>query len=125
MSGDPTEQRHKVEELVETIGRIRRGACVSFNYPEKLVAMANQISRAFAYQGPERAPASIAEHLRLFWNPSMRTRLKNYIAEGRPGLDPLALEAIGLPGDVSVQTERRFRGMREAGDLAIRRFPGT
>jgi formate dehydrogenase subunit delta len=81
---------------------------MSFNYPEKLVGMANQISRAFAYQGPERAPASIAEHLRLFWNPSMRTRLKNYIAEGHSRLDPLALEATGLIGDVSVQAKRGF-----------------
>jgi hypothetical protein len=48
----------------------------------------------------------------------MRTRLKNYIAQDHLGLDPVGAGGIRLLGDVSVQAERRFRGVREAGDLA-------
>jgi formate dehydrogenase subunit delta len=79
---------------------------MSMKYPEKLVWMANQISRAFVYQGPERAPASIADHMRRFWNPSMRTRLRNYIAQGGRGLDPLGLKAIELLGDTGVEPKQ-------------------
>ena len=43
--------------------------------PEKLVRMANQIASFFAHEGPERATASIADHLRKFWDPRMRGQI--------------------------------------------------
>ncbi|MDE3065365.1 MAG: formate dehydrogenase subunit alpha, partial [Acidobacteriota bacterium] len=39
---------------------------------EDLVRMSNQIAENFAYLGPERAAAEVANHLRMFWPPSMR-----------------------------------------------------
>ena len=43
---------------------------------EKLVRMANQIAANFEY-GPDKdkAAASVADHLRRFWTPSMRAQL--------------------------------------------------
>jgi formate dehydrogenase subunit delta len=62
---------------------------------EKLVMMANQIARFFVHEGPERAPASIADHLRQFWDPRMRASIKALLAaEGGAGLDPLARAAV-------------------------------
>jgi formate dehydrogenase subunit delta len=81
---------------------------MSMKYPEKLVWVANQVSHAFAHEGPERAPVSIAKHLRLFWNPSMRTRLRKYVGQGASGLDPFALKAIELLGDTGVHTAQRL-----------------
>ena len=43
--------------------------------PDKLVYMANQIGKFFASQGPDKAATAIAEHLRKFWDPRMRTAI--------------------------------------------------
>ena len=61
---------------------------------EKLVYMANQIGKFFASQGSETAPASIAEHLRKFWDPRMRAGILSHLDAGGAGLDPLVREAI-------------------------------
>ncbi len=63
---------------------------------DKLVLMANQIGRFFAHQGPERAPASIADHMRKFWDPHMRASLRAHVAAGGKGLDKLAEQAVTL-----------------------------
>jgi len=64
--------------------------------PDKLVYMANQIGTFFKSQGPERAPASIAEHISKFWDPRMRRAILDHIAqhETATGLEPSVLEAI-------------------------------
>ena len=65
--------------------------------PETLIRMANQIAAFFKAQGPETAPAAIAEHLRLFWDPRMRNAIIELDADGMAtGLDPLAAEAVRL-----------------------------
>lgn len=64
-----------------------------FKPSDKLVAMANQIAKAFAAQGETRAVPQIAEHIRLFWNPAMRAGLSAHVATGGQGLDDLALKA--------------------------------
>ena len=40
--------------------------------PEKLAYMANQIGKFFAHQKHDQAVASIAGHLRQFWEPRIR-----------------------------------------------------
>ena len=37
--------------------------------PDKLAYMANQIGKFFAHQPHDKAVASIADHLRKFWDP--------------------------------------------------------
>jgi formate dehydrogenase subunit delta len=62
---------------------------------DKLVRMANQIATFFAHEGPERGAESVADHLKKFWDPRMRTELAAAVAEGRAaGLDPIALAAV-------------------------------
>ncbi len=62
---------------------------------EKLVRMANQIAAFFAHEGPERAPASIEDHLRKFWDPRMRAQIASAVADERAAsLHPLALAAV-------------------------------
>lgn len=62
--------------------------------PEKLQRMANDIARNLAAMG-EAAPAAIAEHLRQFWTPRMRTELKAMVDAGGAGLERLVVQAVG------------------------------
>lgn len=43
--------------------------------PDKLEMMANQIGAFFTSQGNGRAPEAIADHIRKFWDPGMRSEL--------------------------------------------------
>ena len=62
---------------------------------EKLVRMANQIATFFAHEGPERATASVTDHLEKFWDPRMRAAITAAVADGSAtGLQPLALAAV-------------------------------
>ena len=61
--------------------------------PEKMVQMANQIATFFDSQPGEQAAESTATHLRDFWTPTMRERLKEYVASGGDGLRETALQA--------------------------------
>lgn len=64
--------------------------------PEKLGRMANQIATFFATQpGPDQAER-VADHLRDFWGPEMRTALKGYADEGSVELDDLVKRALPL-----------------------------
>jgi formate dehydrogenase subunit delta len=48
--------------------------------------------------GPREAPAGIARHISLFWDPRMRSQIIAYAASGGEGLLPSALAAVkGLP----------------------------
>jgi formate dehydrogenase subunit delta len=62
--------------------------------PEKLVHMANQIGQFFASQRHEDAVASIADHLKKFWDPRMRAAIVAHLDQGGAGLDPLVLQAV-------------------------------
>jgi formate dehydrogenase subunit delta len=63
--------------------------------PDKLVYMANQIGKFFASQGDEaEAVAGIADHLRKFWDPRMRSAIVAHLASGGEGLDPLVRRAV-------------------------------
>jgi formate dehydrogenase subunit delta len=61
--------------------------------PEKLIYMANQIGKFFEPQGQDKAVAGIADHLRKFWEPSMREKLLRHLDAGGEGLDPFVKAA--------------------------------
>jgi formate dehydrogenase subunit delta len=61
---------------------------------DKLVYMANQISKFFASQGESVAVSGTAEHLKKFWDPRMRATIARHLAEGGGGLDPIARQAV-------------------------------
>lgn len=61
---------------------------------EKLVYMANQIGKFFAAQGEEAAIAGIADHLKRFWDPRMRTEIVAHLKTGGAGLDSSVKKAV-------------------------------
>jgi formate dehydrogenase subunit delta len=61
---------------------------------DRLVMMANQISRAFAHSGEAKAVAATLDHLRKFWEPRMRAAIIAHVEKGGAGLDPYALKAV-------------------------------
>jgi formate dehydrogenase subunit delta len=62
--------------------------------PDKLAYMANQIGKFFAHQEHDKAVAAIADHLRRYWDPRMRsTILANYGAV-KDRLDPVVQQAV-------------------------------
>ena len=64
--------------------------------PDKLIYMANQIGKFFASQGPERAVAGTADHIKKFWDPRMRAAIFAHVEAGGGGLDPCARRAVEL-----------------------------
>lgn len=64
------------------------------NSADKLVYMANQISKFFANQGEGAAVNGTAEHLKKFWDPRMRETIRRHLAAGGDGLDPIARHAV-------------------------------
>jgi formate dehydrogenase subunit delta len=60
----------------------------------KLVYMANQISKFFASQGQEQAVAGTADHIKKFWDPRMRAAIFAHLKAGGDGLDPIARAAL-------------------------------
>ena len=63
--------------------------------PEKLAYMANQIGKFFASQGHEKSVEAIADHLKKFWDPRMRTAILADLDAGGANLDPAVREAVG------------------------------
>ena len=66
---------------------------MSADYDTKLVRMANQIATFFATQPTDDPAAEVAQHLKDFWDPRMRSRLSAILAAGAEGLSPLARTA--------------------------------
>ena len=61
---------------------------------ERLIYMANQISKFFASQKHDEAVAGMSSHIAKFWDPRMREHIRSHLADGGAGLEPLAKEAI-------------------------------
>jgi formate dehydrogenase subunit delta len=61
---------------------------------EKLVHMANQIGAYFTVQPGDGAVEAIADHLRKYWEPRMRTAIMAHLKSGGAGLDPKVAEAV-------------------------------
>ena len=55
---------------------------------------ANEISKFFASYPHDEAVAGIQNHLRMYWVPRMRRQIIEYVENGGPGLNPLAVEAV-------------------------------
>ena len=62
--------------------------------PDRLIYMANQIGKFFESQGHDKAVPGIAEHIRKFWDPRMRTKILAHLDAGGAGLDPDVREAL-------------------------------
>jgi len=77
--------------------------------PENLVHMANQIGKFFQYQRKDEIVPGIANHIRKFWEPRMRTAIFAYIDQGGDGLDPLVKEALVHLKERREVTETSFR----------------
>ena len=61
----------------------------------KLVYMANQISKFFAHQGEDKAVAATADHIMKFWDPRMRAAIIAHVAAGgQSALEPVARKAV-------------------------------
>ena len=70
------------------------GPHIATSTDERLVYMANQISRFFASQKHDAAVAGMTKHIADFWDPRMRAHIRAHLAAGGEGLDPLAKEAV-------------------------------
>jgi len=62
--------------------------------PDRLIYMANQIGKFFQSQGHGNAAPDIAEHIRKFWDPRMRSAILAHLDAGGNGLDPDVRDAI-------------------------------
>jgi formate dehydrogenase subunit delta len=67
--------------------------------PDKLIYMANQIGKFFVSQGKDKAAAAVADHLKRFWDPRMRTAIIAHLDAGGAGLDPYARRAVEMLRD--------------------------
>ena len=65
-----------------------------FMSPDRLIHMANQIGKFFHSQGHDKAVPGIAEHIRKFWDPRMRSKILAHLDAGGAGLDPDVRDAI-------------------------------
>lgn len=64
--------------------------------PEKMVMMANQIAAFFRSQPGTDQAERVAAHLKDYWEPRMRQQLRDHVAAGGAGLDPLVMGAARL-----------------------------
>ena len=62
--------------------------------PDRLIYMANQIGKFFESQRPDKAVPGIAEHIRKFWDPRMRSAITAHLEAGGAGLDPNVRTAV-------------------------------
>ena len=65
---------------------------------DKLVYMANQITREFAAQRPGEAVQATYDHLWHFWDPRMRAMILAHLDSGGAGLGEIAREAVARLG---------------------------
>lgn len=59
-----------------------------------MVRMANQIATYFQSCDRDEAVGEVANHIRSFWEPRMRSALHAHVAAGGAGLDVLVVEAV-------------------------------
>jgi formate dehydrogenase subunit delta len=62
--------------------------------PDRLIHMANQIGKFFESQGQGKAVPGIADHIRKFWDPRMRSAILAHLDAGGTGLDPDVMKAV-------------------------------
>ncbi|HEY3680815.1 MAG TPA: formate dehydrogenase subunit delta [Bradyrhizobium sp.] len=64
--------------------------------PDRLIHMANQIASFFKSQGPGKVTPGVADHIKKFWDPRMRSKIEAHVDAGGAGLDPEVRDAIEL-----------------------------
>lgn len=62
----------------------------------ELVRMANQIADFFGAYPEAEAVEGIADHIKDFWTPAMRSDMARYMDGGGAGVRPLAARALSL-----------------------------
>jgi len=60
------------------------------------VRLANDIAVQFHHLPDAEAAAAVANHMRMFWDPTMRTDLFTHAKTEPAALDPLVLAAVKL-----------------------------
>ena len=58
------------------------------------VRLANDIAAQFGHLSHEEAVSGIADHVRMFWDPRMRSQLLAAVDAADPDLSPLVTEAV-------------------------------
>jgi formate dehydrogenase subunit delta len=61
--------------------------------------LATEIAAQFRHVPPEEAAHTIARHIHTFWDPRMRTQLKDQVAQAGEDCDDLVAAAAGLIDD--------------------------
>ena len=74
---------------------------------EHMVHNANQIALFFSAYPREEAVASVADHIKKFWEHRMRQQLDAYVAQGGGGLHELVLAAVRQLNASAGQTVRK------------------
>jgi formate dehydrogenase subunit delta len=64
--------------------------------PDNLIRMANQIGSFFKSQGPGKVTPGVADHIKKFWDPRMRSKILAHLDAGGAGLEPEVRDAIEL-----------------------------
>jgi formate dehydrogenase subunit delta len=62
--------------------------------PDRLINMANQIGTFFRTQAPGKVVPGVADHIRKFWDPRMRSVILAHLDAGGAGLEPDVRDAI-------------------------------
>ena len=60
------------------------------------IRLANEIAIQFHHRPPDEAASAIANHIRMFWDPRMRSELIARAETDTADLDPLVLDAVRL-----------------------------
>ena len=72
---------------------------------ERLIYMANQISKFFASQKHDAAVEGCRDHIAKFWDPTMLRGIFAHLDKaGGAGLHPVALQAVQKVRDASAQS---------------------
>ncbi|HLX16707.1 MAG TPA: formate dehydrogenase subunit delta [Bradyrhizobium sp.] len=74
--------------------------------PDRLIYMANQIGKFFQNQGHDKAVQGIAEHIRKFWDPRMRSAIFAHLDAGGAGLDTNVRDAIATLKATNAEMQR-------------------
>lgn len=60
------------------------------------IRLANEIAVQFHHRPADEAASAIANHIRMFWDPRMRTELVSRAETDTADLDPLVLAAVQI-----------------------------
>jgi formate dehydrogenase subunit delta len=63
------------------------------------VRLANDIAVQFHHRPADEAASAIANHIRMFWDPRMRSELLTRAETDTADLDPLVLQAVRILKD--------------------------